>query len=33
MVKDVQATVDTTLVAVRQGVAGTQASVGEWWSM
>jgi hypothetical protein len=29
MVKEVRATVDTTLVAVRQGVAGTQASVGE----
>jgi hypothetical protein len=29
MVKDVKATVDTTLIAVRQGVAGTQASVGE----
>jgi len=28
-VKDVKATVDTTLGAVRQGVAGTQASVGE----
>lgn len=29
IVENVRATVDTTLVAVRQGVAGTQASVGE----
>jgi hypothetical protein len=29
MVKDVKATVDMTLVAVRQRVAGTQAAVGE----
>ena len=28
IVEDVQATVDTTLVAVRQGVAGTHAAVG-----
>ena len=29
IVENVRATVDTTLAAVRQGVAGTQASVGE----
>jgi ElaB/YqjD/DUF883 family membrane-anchored ribosome-binding protein len=29
IVENVKATVDTTLAAVRQGVAGTQASVGE----